>query len=119
MDQAFWSYWLKYLRRTLETCGPAFIKWGQWASTRRDLFPVEVAKELRKLQKEAPAHDGVVSRDLIKSSFGIPVESLFEQFEDQPIASGSIGQIHRARMSQTGAIMSGVPSGMEVAIKVK
>eukprot|EP00210_Caulerpa_lentillifera_P000563 g544.t1 len=119
IDNNLWKYWTQYLRHILETCGPAFIKWGQWASTRRDLFPPEVAKELKKLQKEAPAHSGDTSRQVIQSSFGLPVDSLFDQFDDQPIASGSIGQIHRAHLSETGSIMSGVPLGMEVAVKVR
>lgn len=51
-----WKSWLRWMRYTLESCGPAFIKWGQWASTRRDLFPLDVSNELRKLQTESPAH---------------------------------------------------------------
>ncbi len=43
-------------RRTLERGGPAFIKWGQWAATRRDLFPPDLCVELEKLHTQAPAH---------------------------------------------------------------
>lgn len=56
LNVSLWHIWLSWLRHTLETCGPAFIKWGQWASTRRDLFAPDVSLELRKLQTESPAH---------------------------------------------------------------
>jgi hypothetical protein len=43
-------------RETLEAAGPAFIKWGQWASTRADMFPPDMCRELEGLQTRAPAH---------------------------------------------------------------
>lgn len=49
--------WLGWLRMALQASGPAFIKWGQWAATRADLFPRDMCAELAKLQTQAPSHD--------------------------------------------------------------
>ena len=48
--------WMEMLRETLEAAGPAFIKWGQWAATRQDMFPPDVCKQLALLQSDAPRH---------------------------------------------------------------
>jgi len=119
LNESLWRLWLRYLRHSLESCGPAFIKWGQWASTRRDLFAPDVSLELRKLQTESPAHSGEASKEAIESAFGLPVDSIFDEFEDVPIASGSIGQVHKAKLSPIGATVTGVKANTEVAIKVR
>ena len=48
--------WMEMLRTTLEAAGPAFIKWGQWAATRHDLFPPDFCSELERLHSKSPAH---------------------------------------------------------------
>ncbi|CAD7703840.1 unnamed protein product [Ostreobium quekettii] len=111
--------WCHYLRKMLEWCGPAFIKWGQWAATRRDLFPNEVCQELEKLQVQAPAHSFELTRDAIKGTFGFPLEDLFSSFEREPVASGSIGQVHKAVIGGLGAVITGRPAGTTVAVKVR
>ena len=98
-------------RRTLELAGPAFIKWGQWAATRQDLFPPDMCAELSHLHSSAPAHSYAHTQRSIRSAFGVEVGDLFECFEEEPLASGSIGQIHRARLSNKGARHTGVPAG--------
>jgi hypothetical protein len=50
------SGWMQSLRHTMEVAGPAFIKWAQWAATRKDMFPPDMCKELARLQCSAPAH---------------------------------------------------------------
>jgi len=111
--------WLILLRRTLERAGPAFIKWGQWAATRADLFPPDFCKELEKLHTQAPAHDFPFTEAAIKSSFGFDVQDLFNDFEKLPVASGSIGQIHRGVLSGTGARLTNMNEGSVVAVKVR
>jgi len=85
--------WLALLRRTLERCGPVGIKWGQWASTRYDLFEDDLCDELHKLTNSAPAHSIAHTRAVVAADFGCELSDLFATFEDEPMASGSIGQV--------------------------
>ncbi|KAK2080009.1 hypothetical protein QBZ16_002404 [Prototheca wickerhamii] len=98
--------WLRLLRGTLARAGPAFIKWAQWAATRPDLFPADACAELAELQTGAPEHDWASTREAVERSFGVPMETLFDSFERRPVASGSIAQVHRARLSAAGAALA-------------
>ena len=98
-------------RRTLEFAGPAFMKWGQWAATRGDIFPPDMCSELAKLQTKAPAHSLAHTEYMVQLAFGAPVSALFAEFEVEPVASGTIGQIHRATLGERGARKTGVPAG--------
>lgn len=90
--------WLHLVHRTLEKAGPAFIKWGQWAATRPDLFPSDLCAELTKLHTKAPAHSYVYTKKTIEKAFGRKLTDLFENFEEEPVASGSVAQVHRASL---------------------
>ncbi|GMH25519.1 hypothetical protein Nepgr_027362 [Nepenthes gracilis] len=92
----FRKTWLHVLHLTLERAGAAFIKWGQWAATRPDLFPRDLCTRLAKLQTEAPAHSFAFTKRAIESAFGRKLPEIFEKFEEEPVASGSIAQVHRA-----------------------
>ncbi|MEN8174487.1 MAG: ubiquinone biosynthesis regulatory protein kinase UbiB [Pseudomonadota bacterium] len=96
------------IRRTLEDLGPIFVKFGQILSTRRDLLPDDVADELAKLQDQVPPFPGAQARAMIEKSLGAPVTELFDAFEEQPLASASIAQVHPARLKD----------GTEVVVKV-
>ncbi|GFR47223.1 hypothetical protein Agub_g8906 [Astrephomene gubernaculifera] len=78
--------------------GPAFIKWGQWAATRVDLFPDDFCEALSQLHDRAPTHSFAFTRRQIERSFGVPLETMFESLDPRPVASGSIAQVHRALM---------------------
>ena len=169
--------WLALFRATLEAAGPAFIKWGQWAATRRDLFPPDFCAELARLHTQvrrwggwwwegsqqagrlppsqlcarfgcsallsaalcpllclahrelgaswrprqaalcsalqsspailllplllpqAPAHGPAFTAAAVREAFGFSTDDLFDAFDEFPLASGSIGQIHRAVLS--------------------
>jgi len=109
--------WLQLVHRSLEKSGAAFIKWGQWASTRPDLFPRDLCNELAKLQTKAPAHKFSYTRQTIEKAFGRRIDDIFEDFEEEPVASGSIAQVHKAtlRFRYAGQKMN----PMTVAVKVR
>ena len=88
---------------TVERAGPAFIKWGQWAATRPDLFAPDVTAALQQLQTNAPTHAFKHTRSIIESAFNRPLEEIFLEFEETPVASGSIAQVHKAVLSPVGA----------------
>ena len=86
------------LLRTLTNLGPCFIKVGQALSTRPDLIRRDWLEELTRLQDDLPAFDHAVALATIQEELGAPVEQLFEQFPDQPMAAASLGQVYRARL---------------------
>ena len=96
----------------MEVSGPAFIKWGQWAATRRDVFPPDLCKELSKLHTQAPVHSLHFTQTAIRRAFGAGVDDLFEGFHAEPIASGSIAQVYRAKLSHRGALHTGLDEGV-------
>lgn len=95
------------LRQALERLGPIFIKFGQVLSTRRDLLPPDIAEELARLQDRVPPFPSAVAVSIIEKSFGKPLDRIFESFEQTPVASASIAQVHFATL----------PGGREVAVK--
>jgi ubiquinone biosynthesis protein len=86
------------LRLTLQDLGPSFIKLGQIISTRPDLIPADVITELKKLQDEVPPVNFLEIKGVIESSLGATIEELFIEFQEKPLASASIGQVHKARL---------------------
>ncbi|MCW5654620.1 ubiquinone biosynthesis regulatory protein kinase UbiB [Hydrogenophaga sp.] len=100
------------LREALERLGPIFVKFGQVLSTRRDLLPADIADELARLQDRVPPFPSEVAVATIERSFGKPISELFSSFEQVPVASASIAQVHFATLRH------GVHEGREVAVKV-
>lgn len=99
----------KKLRTALEQLGPTFVKLGQIASGRRDLVPVEIASELEKLQDHVETFPFDTVREIIEHELGGTIEELFLEFDHEPLASGSIGQVHTARLL----------GGEHVAVKIQ
>lgn len=92
------------LRLVLEELGTTFIKLGQVLSTRADLVGREVAEELAKLQDEAPPFPFEDVKRVLESELGVPMEEVFAEFQEEPVASASIGQVHRAHLRNGDAV---------------
>lgn len=97
------------LRLALQELGPVWIKFGQMMSTRRDLFPPTIADQLAMLQDRVAPFDGALARKHIEIAMGGPLETWFDDFDQQALASASIAQVHTARLKH---------NGQEVVLKV-
>jgi ubiquinone biosynthesis protein len=95
-------------RLALVEMGPIFVKFGQILSTRRDLLPPDMADELALLQDQVPPFPGSEARAAIEAALGAPIATLFASFDETPLASASIAQVHAAQLFD----------GREVVVKV-
>lgn len=96
------------IRRALEELGPIYVKFGQALSTRPDLLPEDIAEELAKLQDQVPPFPGKQACRILEEELGCKLGEVFAQFDQVPLASASIAQVHAARLQ----------SGEEVVVKV-
>jgi ubiquinone biosynthesis protein len=96
------------LRLALEALGPIFVKFGQMLSTRRDLIPLDIADELALLQDRVPPFPYADVKQTIELAYGLPIEIVFSQFDETPVASASVAQVHFAHL----------PGDIPVAVKI-
>jgi ubiquinone biosynthesis protein len=99
----------RHLREMLDELGPTFVKFGQLLSTRPDIVPPDIIAELRGLQDDVRPFPFADVERVILEDLGQPIERLFLEFDEQVVASASIGQVHRAVL----------PNGRRVAVKVQ
>lgn len=96
------------VRMALEELGPIFVKFGQVLSTRRDLLPLDIADELARLQDRVRPFPGEEAKAMIEHTLRRPVAELYTRFDEVPMASASIAQVHAATLA----------SGDDVVVKV-
>ena len=96
------------LRLALECLGPIFIKFGQMLSTRKDLLPNDIAIELSKLQDKVPPFEFKKVKQTIENAYSKKISSVFKEFNEKPVASASVAQVHFAILH----------NGEKVAVKI-
>jgi ubiquinone biosynthesis protein len=99
----------QHLREMLDELGPTFVKFGQLLSTRPDVLPPDIIAELRGLQDDVRPFPFAQVEQVVEEDLGLSLDKLFTEFDQQPIAAASIGQVHRATL----------PNGRHVAVKVQ
>ncbi|PNH99932.1 ubiquinone biosynthesis regulatory protein kinase UbiB [Vibrio diazotrophicus] len=90
------------LRLALQELGPVWIKFGQMMSTRRDLFPPHIADQLALLQDKVAPFDGNLAKQQMEKALGGSLETWFDDFDIEPLASASIAQVHTAKLKENG-----------------
>lgn len=95
----------RWLVNKLIQLGPTFIKIGQALSTRPDLIPVEYIEEFSQLQDRVPPFLSEEAISIIETELGKSLDDIFSQFERQPLAAASLGQVHRARLKTGEAVV--------------
>lgn len=93
------------VRAALEELGPVFVKLGQILSTRSDLLPDDYIRALEHLQDRTSPLGVEEVREVIRTEFGAPPEDLYAEFEDEPIASASVAQVHGATTRDGTAVV--------------
>jgi ubiquinone biosynthesis protein len=99
----------RHLRDMLDEHGPTFVKFGQLLSTRPDVVPPDIIAELRSLQDDVRSFPYAEVERTVQEDLGQPIERLFTEFDETPLAAASIGQVHRATL----------PNGRQVVVKVQ
>ena len=112
--------WARGLRLAFEDLGPAFVKLGQLISVRPDEFSPELVSEMQSMQDAVPPVPASAIRAVIEREFASTPEELWASFDDEPLASASIAQVHRATLTRAYRPVWGetLPAGAEVVVKV-
>ena len=93
------------VREALEELGPTFAKLGQILSTRSDLLSPELVAELEKLQDSVKPLTEAEVVQVMEQELRVPWEDLFSSIESEPLAAGTIGQVHRATLEDGGRVV--------------
>ena len=95
--------------QAVQELGPTFVKLGQILSTRPDLIPQPMCAQFARLQNDVLPITFEAAKEVVETSLGAPLEELFAEFDDKPLACASIAQVHLAQL----------PGGEEVVVKIQ
>ncbi|MEM8498219.1 MAG: ubiquinone biosynthesis regulatory protein kinase UbiB [Pseudomonadota bacterium] len=101
------------IRLALQDLGPVFIKLGQMLSTRPDLLPDDIAASLNQLQDQVEPFASIDAIRVVEQAFGKSVNDLFSRFDETPLASASIAQVHSAELT-----LPGLEKPLDVVVKI-
>src|SRR5208282_2044868 len=97
------------LTALFEQAGGAFLKFGQMLATRPDFLPREYISTLSKLLDNIEPYSTTQAKGILKSELGKEISEIFSEFQDEPVASASFGQVYKARLG----------TGEWVAVKIQ
>lgn len=97
-SDTLYDYFVKYLTSSMESAGAVFQKYCQWVSSRPDMFDAKLIEAFKPFCSNAPSHSKRHTRREIKRALGMDIDEVFEEFDEEPIASGTIAQVHRAKL---------------------
>jgi aarF domain-containing kinase len=98
-------WWYGFLVRSMESAGAAFIKLGQWAASRTDIFPNQLCNIMSSLHSNAPAHSLAKTREIVQKAFdGRLFEDIFDEFDERPLGVGAIAQVYKAKLKPDLAV---------------
>lgn len=104
------------LAATLADLGPTFVKVAQLLSARADILPEPYLSSIGTLQDHVPADPADAIRRVIEGELGKPVSELFDDFENEPIAAASLGQVHAARVDGEDVVVKVLRPGVEASV---
>ncbi|WWC85450.1 uncharacterized protein L201_000313 [Kwoniella dendrophila CBS 6074] len=91
-------WWYSFLVKQMERAGPSFIKLGQWAASRADLFPSDLCEKMSKLHSNGKPHSLKHTKKVMEKAFGLNFDDIFEEFGEEPIGCGAIAQVYKAKL---------------------
>lgn len=93
--QVCW-YWL--VKEVLQAAGPTFIKLGQWASSRHDIFPEQFCEQLSTLHSHAKLHSMEYTKAVLDEALDVPFDEYFVEFNEEPLGVGAMAQVYKAKL---------------------
>lgn len=117
-------WWYGFLVKSMERAGPAFIKLGQWAASRQDIFPTQMCSVMASLHSNAPAHSLKETKRIIRHAFGgQDFDDIFDEFHEKPLGVGAIAQVYKAKLKPSLAALADTdittPEGPNIRKRVR
>lgn len=113
-NKSYERAWYRLVKWSLEAAGPTFVKLGQWAASRRDIFPSQLCEELATLHSHAKVHSMEHTRAVLDSALSRPSDEVFDKFNEEPLGVGAMAQVYKARLRASDPERP----GQYVAVKV-